>query len=225
MAPPVLLLHGFATSARRTWRDTGWIDLLTDAGRQVIAPDLLGHGDAPKPHDPAAYERLEDHVAEAIADRTVDAVGFSLGARTLLRLAIRRPELFRRLVLGGVGRGLLTADTAERERVAAALRGEAGDDVHARHFEALASSPEADREALLACISHHRRPLDPAELATVTHPCLVVIGENDDQGPAEPLAEALGSATVLTVGGMDHFGLPKSFEFVDAALGFLDAAP
>lgn len=225
MEPPVLLLHGFATSARRTWGDTGWIDLLTDAGREVIAPDLLGHGDAPKPRDPAAYEGLEDHVAEVIGDRTVDAVGFSLGARTLLTLAVRRPGLFRRLVLGGVGRGLLVDDTSQRERVATALRGDAGDDVVARHFAALAQSPEVDREALLACISHERPPLDPADLATVHHPCLVVIGEHDDQGPAEPLAEALGSATVLTVGGMDHFGLPKSFEFVDAALGFLDAAP
>ena len=48
---PVLLVHGFATSAARTWGDNGWIDLLGDAGRQVIAPDLLGHGDAAKPHD------------------------------------------------------------------------------------------------------------------------------------------------------------------------------
>ncbi|HND55321.1 MAG TPA: hypothetical protein PLV92_23065, partial [Pirellulaceae bacterium] len=39
--PPVLLLHGLATNAERTWRDTGWIDLVRDSGSSVIAPDLL----------------------------------------------------------------------------------------------------------------------------------------------------------------------------------------
>ena len=58
-APPVLLLHGFAASADRTWRDNGWVDLLGDLGRDVLAVDLLGHGDADKPHDPAASADLE----------------------------------------------------------------------------------------------------------------------------------------------------------------------
>ena len=56
-APPVLLLHGFGTTAATTWGENGWIDLLTDSGRTVIAVDLLGHGTAPTPHDPAAYDR------------------------------------------------------------------------------------------------------------------------------------------------------------------------
>ena len=39
----VLLLHGLATNAARTWGETGWIDLVRDSGSPVIAPDLLGH--------------------------------------------------------------------------------------------------------------------------------------------------------------------------------------
>src|SRR3954451_17844289 len=57
--PPVVLVHGFATSAARTWGDNGWLDLLADVGRPTIAIDLLGHGTADKPHDPAAYAQLE----------------------------------------------------------------------------------------------------------------------------------------------------------------------
>ncbi|MEQ8718235.1 MAG: alpha/beta fold hydrolase [Acidimicrobiales bacterium] len=225
MAPPVVLLHGFATTAARTWGETGWIDLLADAGREVVAVDLLGHGEAPRPHDPQAYAGLEDHVAATIGDGPYDAVGFSLGARTLLTLATRSPGLFERIVVGGVGAGLLTDDTAMRERVAAALMGQAGDDVVARHFEALASEPGSDRDALLACISHARPPLDPADLALVDARCLVVIGDRDDQGPPEPLAEALPDARCVVLGGVDHFALPRSFGFIDAALEFLDAAP
>ena len=58
MPAPVVLVHGFATSSARTWGDNGWLDLLADAGREVIPIDLLGHGEADKPHDPAAYADL-----------------------------------------------------------------------------------------------------------------------------------------------------------------------
>ncbi|HEY5154855.1 MAG TPA: alpha/beta fold hydrolase, partial [Acidimicrobiales bacterium] len=108
--PPVALVHGFATSCARTWGETGWLDLLADAGRTVIGIDLLGHGEAPKPHDPAAYEALEDLVLGQLPDEPVDAVGFSLGARTLLVLASAHPERFHRLVLAGVGANLFRHD-------------------------------------------------------------------------------------------------------------------
>ena len=77
---PVLLGHGFATSAARTWGDNGWIDLLGDAGRQAIAPDLLGHGDADKPHDPAAYAHMEADLAAHL--HGVDREAMAMVAKT-----------------------------------------------------------------------------------------------------------------------------------------------
>src|SRR5205807_522092 len=85
--PPVLLVHGFATSAARTWGENGWLDLLADVGRDAIAVDLLGHGTADKPHDPAAYDELEALVAAQLPLEPVDAIGFSMGARLILTLA------------------------------------------------------------------------------------------------------------------------------------------
>src|SRR5687767_14844947 len=74
--PPVLLVRGFASSFERNWRETGWADLLGDAGREVIGVDLLGHGSADKPHDPAAYADVEADVRAALPDQgSVDAVG------------------------------------------------------------------------------------------------------------------------------------------------------
>ena len=61
----------------------------SDAGREVIGVDLLGHGTAPKPHDPEAYADLGARVLDALPDEPVDAIGFSLGAMTLLRVAMR----------------------------------------------------------------------------------------------------------------------------------------
>jgi pimeloyl-ACP methyl ester carboxylesterase len=220
-----VLVHGFATSAARTWRDNGWLDLLADAGRQVVAPDLLGHGDAPKPHDPAAYDQLEALVAAAIPDGPVDAIGFSLGARVLLTLASAEPTRFTRLVVAGVGANLFRDD--DPEGIAAAISG-GGDPANPVHtyFRSLAQAPDGDPEALSAYLrrpGHH--PLTDAELSRIDCPVLVVLGDRDFAGPADPLLERLPDARLVTLRGVDHFGTPKAFSFIDAALEFLDAVP
>jgi pimeloyl-ACP methyl ester carboxylesterase len=218
---PVLLLHGFATSAARTWGENGWLDLLADTGRTVIAPDLLGHGTAPKPHDPAAYADLRAGVAEVLPARPVDAIGFSLGARTLLELASERPERFRRLVVSGVGANLFRRDGSDV--IARALRGE-GDTANpvARYFAGLAGHPDADPLALAALMEAGGRPITAGDLASVTTPTLVVLGENDFAGPPDPLVEALPDARLVVLPRTDHFATPKSFKFMDAALGFIE---
>ena len=68
---PVVLVHGFATSSARTWGDNGWLDLLARRRARRRSPiDLLGHGTADKPHDPAAYAAMEQLVARPAARRT-----------------------------------------------------------------------------------------------------------------------------------------------------------
>ena len=59
---PVLLVHGFASSFERNWREPGWADLLHEAGREVIGFDLPGHGNAPKPYEPEAYAHAMETV-------------------------------------------------------------------------------------------------------------------------------------------------------------------
>ena len=223
-APAVLLVHGFATSCTRTWREPGWIDLLADAGREVIGVDLLGHGDAPKPHDPAAYAHLEDHVAEQLPGAPVDAVGFSLGARVVLTLAAADVSRFRRIVVAGVGANLFR-DEGSGALIAAAVAGNASEDPVALHFHALASAPGNDRDALLACMRRAAPPLTVEDLAKITCPVLVVLGDRDFAGPADPLVDALPDARFVALRGVDHFATPKDFGFIDAALEFLDAVP
>lgn len=222
---PVLLVHGFTTSARRTWAEVGWVDILADAGREVIAVDLLGHGDGPKPHDVEAYEEVEALVAAALPDSgPVDAVGYSAGARVVLYLAATQPERFGRIVLGGVGARLFEERTANP--IAAALRGDGDpEDLVAQHFLSLANSDGNDPEALAAFIERTPPPLTKEMLADVTAPALVIIGDKDFAGPGEPLAEALPNGELLTLKGVDHFGLPKAFAFLEKGLDHLGAAP
>jgi pimeloyl-ACP methyl ester carboxylesterase len=223
----VLLVHGFASSFARNWVEPGWVDLLSDAGREVIAVDLLGHGDAPKPHDPEAYRNLEDAVIAALpAEGIVDAVGFSLGASLLLRVASESPERFGRLVLGGVGQNVFDHHDTETTAMAV-LNGDTapGDSVIAQAFSRFARAPGNDPEALAACLRRPSEPLRPEGLAGLTRPVLVVLGDRDFAGPAAPLVEALPDATFVNLVGCDHFGAPKDFRFIDAALEFLDAHP
>lgn len=222
---PVLLVHGFASSFRRNWQETGWVDLLQDAGRQVIGVDLLGHGQAEKPHDPAAYTDLEERVAASLpASGEVDAVGFSLGARVVLTLASGQPERFARIVVGGVGANLFRDD--DPEPVARAI--EASDDETpqlGRLFAQFATGSDNDRVALAACIRARRPPLTPEALGRIGAPVLVVLGDRDFAGPPDPLVNALPDARLVTLAGADHFATPKDFRFLDAALEFLDALP
>lgn len=223
MSPPVVLVHGFGTSSARTWGDNGWLDLLAEAGRDPVAIDLLGHGTAEKPHDPAAYAALEERVAAALPEGPVDAVGFSLGARVLLTLAAAEPGRFARLVTLGVGARLLEPDDVDL--VAAALEGPGDDaDPAVRYFRGLAAQPDDDREALLALLRSPRPPVTAELLAGVTAPVLVVVGDRDFAGPGEPLAGALPDARLVTLPGVDHFATPKDFGAIDAALRFLGCA-
>jgi pimeloyl-ACP methyl ester carboxylesterase len=226
-APPVVLVHGLGGSFELTWRQSGFTELLKDAGREVIGVDLLGHGEAPKPHDPAAYADLTTRIVEALPDGPVDIVGFSLGAMTTLRLAMRQPDRFNRIVVAGVGRNLFERDLERGARILAGVEGKADpDDPEARLFGQYAAMPGNDREALAALM---RRPdegvLDPADLKVIECPVLVVIGDRDFAGPGDPLAAALPNARLVVLRNTDHFATPESFGFIDAALEFLEAVP
>jgi len=237
-APAVLLVHGFSTSSERTWGETGWLDLLADEGRTVIAPDLLGHGTAPQPTDPAAYDQLEERVLDVLPPEPVDAVGFSLGARTVLVLASRHPQRFRRLVVAGVGANLFPppeSDSDGRSPIAGSSSDDGGDqsggqsgdgadgaDPVAAHFAQLAASSGCDPAALRALIARPNPPrLDAESFARITHPTLIVLGDRDFFGPADPLLAALPHAELVTLPGVDHFATPKAMRFLDAGLRFL----
>jgi pimeloyl-ACP methyl ester carboxylesterase len=223
---PVVLVHGWGGSFESTWRRPGWDALLEDAGRTVVGVDLLGHGTAPKPHDPAAYADLTTRIADALPDGEVDVVAFSLGAMTTLALAARTPERFGRIVVGGIGENVFRTDEEAHRRIVAAVEG-GGDptDLTASLFGQYARQPGNDAAALAACLSAPRARLTPEVLAGVRRPVLVCLGDRDFAGPADPLVAALPDARLVTLKGVDHFATPESFAFIDAALEFLEAVP
>lgn len=219
----MLLVHGFASSFERNWREPGWVDILKDEGREVIGFDFLGHGAADKPHDPDAYAHLDEALVAALPDGApVDAVGFSMGAHQLLKVASQHPGRFRKLVVAGVGANLFRR--VSMEAAARAIEtGETsdGDPAVAQAFATFARAPGNDGAALAACMRRSEPPLDPSDLGRVTVPVLVVLGDKDFAGPADPLVEALPDARLVSLRGADHFGTPKDFRFIEAAVDFL----
>ena len=220
--PPVVLVHGFGTSSRRTWGSLGWIDLLTEAGREVHAPDVLGHGEAPKPHHAAAYADLEGWLAEQLPAGPIDGIGFSLGARLLLGVASQQPARFRRLVVAGVGGNIINGDPEYRRQIAAAVEAiEPPEEPGMAYFHNLTRKPGMDREALIAFLAGFDVDIEVSRLAQITCPVLVVLGDRDRSGPPDELVAAIPGAELRTLRGVDHFATPKSYEFLDAALNWV----
>ncbi|WP_051062324.1 alpha/beta fold hydrolase [Ilumatobacter nonamiensis] len=231
-ADTVILVHGWGGSFEATWQRNGFTALLEDGGKEVVGVDLLGHGTAPKPHDPAEYADLTTRVIDALPDRPVCAIGFSLGALTLLRTAIQHPERFDRLVLAGIGRNVFEPDHSGSTAIVDGLRALIdGADAASlgqipRLFAQYAEQPGNDVEALLAVME---RPagfeIDAAGISGVTCPVMIVVGENDFVYPADDLAAAFPNGQLVTLSRTDHFATTESFGFYDAALEFVGALP
>lgn len=116
--PSLLLLHGF-TGSGATWSPHlgAWSDLRT------IAVDLLGHGASDAPAEPERYrmERCVEDLGALLDHLSVErtaVLGYSMGGRIALHLALRAPERLWALVLENASPGIEAASERE-ERVRA----------------------------------------------------------------------------------------------------------
>jgi pimeloyl-ACP methyl ester carboxylesterase len=225
---PVLLLHGLFSSAEVNWIKFGTAAQLAEAGFEAIMPDLRAHGQSEAPHDAAAYPedvlvRDLEAVVAALGLEDYDLGGFSLGARTAIKGVIEglRP---RRLVLGGMGySGLAHWQRRTAHFVDAIDRfGEIGREEPAYLAQAFMKTMKIDRVAVRhLLLSVGDTPLD--RLDEVAMPTALVCGtEDDDNGSAEELAEALPDARYCPVPGTHMSSVTKP-EFGKAIAGFLSA--
>ena|SRR5437868_878195 len=225
---PLVAVHGFASDYRLNWVGTRWQETLTTAGFMVIGLDCRGHGHSDKPHDPAAYAtatmagdviRLLEHLDVSNAAY----LGYSMGARIGLEVAMTHADRVTRAVLGGLG----TAGAIDRsDAIARAfLAGEPTDDPVAQTFYRFASArPTNDLLALAACIRGLQPNADPARLARIRTPILIVVGDRDEIARGAPeLVELVPTARLVTISGRDHMSAVPAREFKHAALEFLAA--
>lgn len=112
--PTVLFLHGF-TGTASTW--TAVQKGLPDRYR-VVSVDLLGHGKSSAPDDPKRYaltECVQDltELVDELGLGRVHLVGYSMGGRLALHMALARQHLLVSLVLVSASPGIADATTRE----------------------------------------------------------------------------------------------------------------
>ena len=210
--PPVLLIHGFASSRRTNWSAPGWYRALGELGRRVIAFDHRGHGDSETSHEAADYdERLMAADAVAVLDACgvaqADVIGYSMGAMVAIRLLLDHPGRVRRVVLGGLGENYLTPPSFASAVPDALLTADPASitDMGAKEFRTFADAQKQDRFALAACWQRPRATASLDELAGIQSPVLVVCGELDTiTGPPDRLAAAIPGARMVIVPRRDH---------------------
>jgi pimeloyl-ACP methyl ester carboxylesterase len=183
--PAVALLHGFPMWGDR-WTDTGYVAEL-ESRYQVIVPDLIGHGQSDKPHEPAAYGSV-NMAADVLA--VLDAAGvdrahvwgYSMGTTVAEKMAVSAPRRVLSLVLGGFPPGL---DREQWRADRGSERPQTWDDLLGGWpppvYE-MFRSHNHDLEALLACEAMiGKYPTTLADLRSAPHPTLAYCGADDDR--------------------------------------------
>ncbi len=206
-ARPLLLIHGLFSNAFTNWIRYGHAAKIVATGRRVIMPDLRAHGESGKPHDAANYppDILVDDMFALIGELGLsdyDLGGYSLGARTSVRLVARGAKPGRLAICGAGLQGLL------------GLEGRAG---HFRNIltnlgthergspewmaEAFLKTTKGDPQALLLLLDSFVN-IGEAELDAIDMPTLVLTGDEDfDNGSAADLAARLPTSRYVAIPG------------------------
>ena len=234
----VILVHGFAASVQENWVKAGWIQMLTRAGRRVVAIDLRGHGQSTAFRQPADYSlplMAGDVLAivEHLQIKKPDLIGFSLGARVVLELLRMRGDRFLLGVLCGVGETLLNPrEERDPEAFAKAMEApsaEVVDDDMARRFRLFAEAQGQDLAALAACsrgLAAMGRPWTRELLAGIKNEMLVIAGAGDDlAGAPEGLARCFANAKAKRIPGCGHMDCLTQPMFKGAVMDFLAGVP
>lgn len=232
---PIVLVHGWGSSLKANWIDTGWVAALVKA-RRVVALDVRGHGDSDKPHQQSVYSyanmsrdvlRVMDHLQIAKAD----FLGYSMGAFMGVWLLAHSRERFTSMILGGIGdetdeslanlpkivEGIRAKSAAERtDPVSVLIRAYVAQDAR-NDPEALAVS------ALQMWPESFSVKLGGPKLSEVDIPVLVVNGGNDHPyiDTAQKLIDAIPNSRLAVIADCDHLATVPDPRFKEQVLEFL----
>lgn len=233
----MVLLHGFSGTGR------GWDHVrahLDPARYNAITPDLRGHG-VRAAHRPVTLDGVLRDL-RALVPEPCELVGYSMGGRIALRLALTHPQTFSRLVLVATSAGIEDArEREDRHHADCALADRVekmGMEEWIAEWTAMPIFEGTPPEALAAWKEDLARTPTPAvadalrglssgamhpvwdRLDELTMPVDVVVGERDEKYRefGERLAQELPRASLHVLPGAGH-GLPR--EAPEALAGVL----
>jgi pimeloyl-ACP methyl ester carboxylesterase len=214
--PTLVFLHGGGDSGEHSFvRQLG----VFSEHHFIVAPDQVGQGRTPDTPGPLSYTGMMEDTAELLKVlklRKVDVVGFSDGGILALMLAIRYPELVRRLVISGVNvapEGLRPEDLEEL-----------------RATQSRKPKTIDEKLAHLWFTSPTEAELNLGLLARISQPVLLISGDRDAVTLEHTLKifHALPDAQLCILPGTDHATFsgrsdwlnPIINEFLNRALRF-----
>jgi 2-hydroxy-6-oxonona-2,4-dienedioate hydrolase len=209
--PPLLLLHGSGPGV------TGWRNFrqnLPTLARHfrclILEFPGFGVSDPTDRHPmvvaPRAVRALLGHLGLA----RVDVVGNSMGGVVALQLAIRQPDLFRRIVtVGGVGRNLFSPFPAEGLNLLMEFTERPSRDALVRWLHSMVWDPTLVTEELIE--ERWTQATDPATLAAAramygreAMRARTAMAEASDQPPYWAMLHKVRARTLLTWGRDDR---------------------
>ena len=199
---PLVLLHGGLITIDLAF---GMMIPALAATREVIAVELQGHGHTADVDRPMSYEQMADDTVallEEIGVTNADIFGFSLGGGVALQIAIRHPEVVRKLVVAstpfrhdGWHPAILGSMSALNPEAAAAME---ATPLYAA-YAAVAPRPEDWPRLVTKTGQLTTSEYDWGDdVASITAPVLLIYGDADSVLPQHilELFELLGGAVV-----------------------------
>jgi pimeloyl-ACP methyl ester carboxylesterase len=233
---PLLLLHG-GTATCRSW--SSHLPAFIEHFR-VFAPDSRGHGRTNNPANELDYRVMADDVAALIRALGLQrplVLGYSDGGQIVLELGMRYPGLARALVLGGTqfrfseaylgdARALLGITEGEEVDLDRLERDQPDFVGYLRQEHAHVYGPEYWKTYVKQIAALWLTPLRyaPEDLAAVTDPVLILVGDRDGACTEEApeLLRQLRNAELAVAPGSDHGFIEAKASLFDAlALDFL----
>jgi pimeloyl-ACP methyl ester carboxylesterase len=209
--PTLVFLHGGGDSGEHSF--IRQLDVFAEH-HHIVAPDQVGQGRTPEVPGPLSYTGMMEDTAELLRMlklKHVDVVGFSDGGILALMLAVRHPDMVRRLVISGVNispEGLRPEDLEEL-----------------RATQNPKPTTIDEKLAQLWLTSPTEAELNLGLLSTITQPVLVISGDRDAITLEHTLTifHALPDAELCVLPGTDHGTFSGRSEWLNPIISaFLD---
>jgi pimeloyl-ACP methyl ester carboxylesterase len=235
---PLVVLHG----AFMTIGAMGALVPALAETRKVVAVESQGHGHTADVDRPLSYEQMADDVAALIGHLGIeraDVFGYSLGGGAALQLAMRHPELVRKLVVASASStsdGVYPEVWEGIEQISPELF--AGTPWK-EEYDRVAPNPDAFPTLVEKMKQLDLQPFawSPEEVRAISAPTMIVIGDSDGTTPEHAVElfrlrgggvfgdlAGLPDARLAVLPGTTHVGLIGRADWLAPMIGeFLEA--
>jgi pimeloyl-ACP methyl ester carboxylesterase len=206
---PLVLLHGSFGFIE------GWAPILPalTKSHQVIAIEMQGHGHTNDVDRPLSHEQMADDTAALLNQLKItnaDFFGYSMGGTVALGVAIRHPELVRKLAVLGSATGSLK-DTFEPEsyKQFLSLPADFAPPILKEPYDR--TSPDPSRWPVLVTkiknLGLNFKGYSASEVKSIKAQVLIMLGDRDGTRPehAVEMYRQIANSQLTIFPGADHF--------------------